>query len=191
MEPPAETQHLSLKNHLLMAMPGLQDPHFAHSVTFICEHDESGCLGLVINKPLDMDLDELFSLMEIESEHLHSHQRLHYGGPVQPDSGLILHDGGLRWNNTLQVGDGLYLTSSKDVLEDMARGQGPDHSLVTLGYAGWGAGQLEQELAENAWLTTLAWPGIIFDTAAEDCYRKVLDHMGIDPAALASEGGQA
>jgi putative transcriptional regulator len=181
----------TLTNHLLVAMPGLADPWFSHSVTYICEHSDAGCMGVVINKPLDLKVHDLLEHLDINSKHLLNDKPLLSGGPVQPESGLILHDGGSRWDNTLKVGDELYLTSSMDVLEALGSGAGPDNSLVILGYAGWAPGQLEAELAENAWLTTPATRDIIFHTPAEDCVRKAMDQLGIDPASLATDPGHA
>ena len=190
----------NLSNQFLIAMPGMLDDSFAGSVVYLCEHSERGALGLVINKPIDINLKSLFDKVELnlEREELAA-QPVFYGGPVQTERGFVLHeplgaagDGeGTHYNSTLQIPGGLEMTTSKDVLEAMASGAGPKKVLVTLGYSGWGAGQLEDEIGRNGWLTVNAEPGIIFDTPVEQRYERALSLLGIDPRMLSQEAGHA
>ena len=153
-----------LSNQLLVALPALHDPHFARSVALICQHDGDGAMGVVINRPSEYSLGEVLQQMDIasDSEALQS-QVVLAGGPVHPERGFVLHDGDREWDSTLAVGDGLYLTTSRDVLEALARGDGPAQAVVALGCAGWGAGQLEQELVEDSWLMVPAQRAVLFD----------------------------
>ena len=139
-----------LSNHLLVALPSLHDPHFARSVTLVCQHDADGAMGVMVNRASEYTLGEVLQQMGIasESESLQS-QIVLAGGPVHPERGFVLHDGGQEWDSSLQVAEGLYLTTSRDVLEAMARGEGPRQAVVALGCAGWGSGQLEQELVDD------------------------------------------
>ena len=187
---------LNLSNQFLIAMPGMLDDSFAGSVVYLCEHSERGALGLVINKPIDINLKHLFDKVELnlEREEL-GRQPVFYGGPVQTERGFVLHDkraaDAAKYNSTLSVPGGLDMTTSKDVLEDLASGAGPKRILVTLGYAGWSAGQLEDELGRNGWLTVDADPAIIFDTPIEQRYERALSLLGIDPRMLSQEAGHA
>ena len=155
---------MNLTDHFLIAMPNMADPHFARTLTFICEHNDKGALGLVVNRPIEMTLQGLLEQVSIpfgvdEFKSI----PVHFGGPVQVDRGFVLHTPRGNWQSTLAVGEDVGLTTSKDILQAVARGDGPRQLLVTLGYAGWAAGQLEQELAQNAWLTVRARPELIFD----------------------------
>ena len=190
---------INLTNQFLIAMPGMVDGTFAGTVVYLCEHTEKGALGLVINKPIDIKLKNLFEKVDLtlDREDL-ADEPVYFGGPVQTERGFVLHerlggegDEGGRYNSTLQIPGGLEMTTSKDVLEAMAHGAGPKRVLVTLGYSGWGAGQLEDEIGRNGWLTVDAEPGIIFDTPVEQRYDKALSLLGIDPRMLSQEAGHA
>lgn len=185
-------QSVNLTQHFLMAMPAMTDPHFSKTLTFICEHNEQGALGIVVNRPIDLTLHALLEQIEItpaiESAKLIP---VHYGGPVQIDRGFVLHTPAGAWQSTLAVGDEMGLTTSKDILQAAARGEGPQQMLVTLGYAGWAPGQLEHELAQNAWLTVNADPCILFETPAEQRYTAGLKLLGIDLSMLSDAAGHA
>ena len=191
---------INLTNQFLIAMPGMADGTFAGSVVYLCEHTEKGALGLVINKPIDIKLKNLFEKVELTLDRQDlADAPVYFGGPVQTERGFVLHeplgaagDGeGTHYNSTLQIPGGLEMTTSKDVLEAMAHGAGPKKVLVTLGYSGWGAGQLEDEIGRNGWLTVNAEPGIIFDTPVEERYERALQLLGIDPRMLSQEAGHA
>jgi putative transcriptional regulator len=181
-----------LTNQFLIAMPRMGDPNFDHTVTFICEHNEDGALGLVINRPTGMHLGDILSQMDLEivDPHTSGIPVLH-GGPVQPERGFVIHDRGGDWGSTLTVSDKLQVTTSRDVLEAMAAGEGPRDALVALGYAGWGAGQLEEEMTANAWLTVPASRGIIFQIPFEDRWRAAAALIGIDIDQISSDVGHA
>ncbi len=187
---------IDLTNQFLIAMPGMADETFARTVVYLCEHNEKGALGLVINKPIDIKLRNLFEKVELalDREEL-AEQPVYFGGPVQTERGFVLHDklgeDRLPYNSTLSVPGGLAMTTSKDVLEALAEGTGPARVLVTLGYSGWQAGQLEDELGRNGWLTVDADPKVIFDTPIEQRYDTALALLGIDPRMLSQEAGHA
>ena len=182
----------SLSNHFLIAMPALDDPNFHHTTTFICEHDEDGALGVVINRPLNMRLAEILKYMDIDpgSEEI-SATPVYMGGPVQSDRGFVLHEPSGDWEATLKVTDTIGITSSRDILQAIAAGEGPERAIVTLGYAGWGAGQLEQELADNTWLSGPASSKIVFDTPSEQRWEAAAALLGIDLNLLSSDTGPA
>jgi putative transcriptional regulator len=186
---------INLSNQFLIAMPGMMDDTFAGAVVYLCEHTERGALGLVINKPIDITLTELFERVDLTLERADlSGAAVYFGGPVQTERGFVLHDqldDDAGYNSSLQVPGGLEMTTSKDVLEAMAHGAGPRRVLVTLGYAGWGAGQLEDELARNGWLNVAADPGIIFDTPVEQRYDRALALLGVSRAVLSQQAGHA
>ena len=183
---------MNLTHHFLIAMPAMADPHFTRTLTFICEHNDQGALGVVINRPIDMNLHALLEQVSIPlvSEAFKS-IRVHFGGPVQVDRGFVLHTPLGQWQSTLAVSSEIGLTTSKDILQAVARGDGPGKLLVTLGYAGWAPGQLEQELAQNAWLTVQAKPEVIFDLAAEQRLPAAMRLLGIDFASLSEQAGHA
>ena len=187
---------INLSNQFLIAMPGMADETFAGSVVYLCEHTEKGALGLVINKPIDIKLKNLFDKVELslDREEL-AEQPVYYGGPVQTERGFVLHESmgtaATVYNSTLSVPGGLQMTTSKDVLEALALGAGPKRLLVTLGYSGWGAGQLEDELSRNGWLTVDADPAIIFDTPIAQRYGRAVSLLGFDPAMLSQEAGHS
>ena len=182
----------NLANHFLVAMPGMVDPNFGGSVVLVAEHSAKGALGLVINRPMELDLGTLFERIDLalESGEL-AGSPVYFGGPVQTDRGFVLHQPLGAWGSTVAVGDEVGLTSSKDVLEAVAAGQGPQRLLVTLGYAGWGPGQLEDEIARNAWLTAPADAELIFETPVEQRLARAFGLLGIDPAFLSSAAGHA
>jgi len=181
-----------LTNQFLIAMPGLEDPNFFHSVTYICEHNEEGALGLVINRPLDMQLGEILQQIQLDQAEPEARQiQIHLGGPVQQERGFVLHEPLGEWDATLMVTDRIGITSSMDILEAIARNDGPERALITLGYAGWGAGQLEQEMVENAWLTGPAHPDILFNTPDEERWKAAAASLGIDLDLMSGEAGHA
>ncbi len=185
-------QAVNLTQHFLIAMPAMADPHFAKTLTFICEHNEQGALGVVVNRPVDLTLHALLEQIDITPTTEAARQMpVHYGGPVQTDRGFVLHSPAGAWQSTLAVGDSIGLTTSKDILQAAARGEGPARMLVTLGYAGWAPGQLEHELAQNAWLTVAADTRILFDTPAAQRYGAALKLLGIDLAMLSDTAGHA
>ena len=208
----ADFASTQLSHHFLIAMPGLEDPVFAKSVVYVCEHSERGAMGLIINKPGDLSLKHLFEKVELP---LHRQDLLQsnvlHGGPVQTERGFVLHDPMLEkdsvdsensnteavatpnsiYASTLSVPGGLAMTTSKDVLEALANGSGPQRVVVTLGYASWGEGQLESEIGENSWLTVPADPAVIFDTPIEQRYDKALSLLGLQAWMLSSEAGHA
>ena len=181
-----------LSNQLLVALPALHDPHFARSVALICQHDGDGAMGVVINRPSEYSLGEVLQQMGIasDSEALQS-QVVLAGGPVHPERGFVLHDGDREWDSTLAVGDGLFLTTSRDVLEALARGDGPAQAVVALGCAGWGAGQLEQELVEDSWLMVPAQRAVLFDLPLDQRWQAAAGSIGVDLVNYASHSGHA
>ncbi|MGB3393589.1 MAG: YqgE/AlgH family protein [Stenotrophomonas sp.] len=181
-----------LANHLLVALPSLADAHFARSVALICQHDDNGAMGVVVNQASEYMLGEVLAQMEIntDDDQLLALPVLN-GGPVHPERGFVIHDDGRDWDSSLQVSENLYLTTSRDILEAMARGDGPRNALVTLGCAGWGAGQLDQELAENSWLTVPADAALLFDAPLEQRWQLAASRIGVDLFRLAGYSGRA
>ena len=185
-------ENVNLTGHFLIAMPAMADPYFSKSVAYICEHNENGALGIVINRPIDMSLEDLFEQISLDSENkYHGNSPVHFGGPVQIDRGFVLHQPVGHWQSTLAVNGETALTTSKDILEATARGEGPEKLLVSLGYAGWSPGQLEQEISQNAWLTVAASDNIIFDLPAEQKLNAAMGLLGVDIATLSEEAGHA
>jgi putative transcriptional regulator len=187
---------INLTNQFLIAMPGMADDTFSGTVVYLCEHSDKGALGLVINKPIDITLANLFEKVDLSLEGSDlAEQPVYFGGPVQTERGFVLHEPqgreGQSFSSTLQVPGGLEMTTSKDVLEAMSHGQGPRRVLITLGYSGWSAGQLEDEIGRNGWLTVAAQPEIIFDTPVDQRYERALGLLGIDPRMLSQEAGHA
>lgn len=190
------TGRIDLTNKFLIAMPGMADDNFAGTVVYLCEHTERGALGLVINKPIDIKLKNLFEKVELKLEEPElAEQPVYFGGPVQTERGFVLHEKlsgeGGGFNSTMSVPGGLEMTTSKDVLEAMASGGGPRKVLITLGFSGWQAGQLEDEIGRNGWLTVDADPRIIFDTPIERRYASAVGLLGFDPAMLSQQAGHA
>ena len=179
-------------NQLLIALPTLADPNFARTVAVICQHDDDGAMGVVVNRVSDYTLGEVLQQMGIasDSDALQS-QIVLAGGPVHPERGFVLHDGDREWDSSLAVGGGLYLTTSRDVLEAMARGEGPAQATVALGCAGWGSGQLEQELVEDSWLLVPVAPAIVFDLPLEQRWQAAAGSIGVDLVNVASHSGHA
>jgi putative transcriptional regulator len=173
-------------------MPSMMDPNFHQTVTFICEHSEQGALGIVINRPLDMDLGEIFQQLSLEQTDpdLAANPILR-GGPVQIEHGFVLHESEEKWDATATVANSIMVTTSRDILSAMASGKGPKRAVVALGYAGWGAGQLEAELSANAWLSVPASPDILFDTPFEERWSRAAEMLGVDLATLSTEAGHA
>jgi putative transcriptional regulator len=183
---------VNLTHHFLIAMPSMADPYFAKTLTYICEHNDQGALGLVVNRPIEMTLQELFKRLSLKlGDAGRRHAPIYFGGPVQTDRGFVLHAPAGDWQSTLRVGDAIGLTTSKDILEAVGRGEGPPRMLVTLGYAGWSPGQLEHELSQNAWLTVEARDGIIFETPSEERLPAAMELLGLDYARLQDEAGHA
>ena len=198
---PADEPTINLTHHFLIAMPGLEDEAFAKSVVYLCEHSARGALGLVINKPSDINLQGLFDKVELplRRDDLVGTPVFH-GGPVQTERGFVLHEAVFAgdaapsepvYASTMVIPGGLEMTTSKDVLEAMATGSGPRKVLVSLGYSAWGEGQLESELAENSWLTVSADPAVIFDTPVEQRYAKALSLLGLEAFMLSPVAGHA
>jgi putative transcriptional regulator len=184
---------INLTNQFLIAMPGMDDQTFSGTVVYLCEHTERGALGLVINKPIDIKVKNLFEKVDLSLNRDElGDQPVYFGGPVQTERGFVLHEAvGGHYNSSLEIPGGLEMTTSRDVLEALSHGAGPRKVHITLGYAGWGAGQLEDELSRNGWLNVSADPAVIFDTPVEQRYAKALALLGVDPAMLSQEAGHA
>jgi putative transcriptional regulator len=182
----------SLKDHFLLAMPGLDSGLFSGSITYICEHGEAGAMGIVINQPLDLSLVEIFDHLDIATASDFRDQPVLSGGPVQIDHGFVLHPGGGQpWDSSLRVTDDIQLTTSQDILKAIASGTGPEEFVIALGYAGWSAGQLEEEVASNSWLTLPADKRIIFHTPIEQRVATAAAALGIDMNLLTTQAGHA
>lgn len=183
---------MDLTHHFLIAMPSMADPYFARTLTYICEHNENGALGVVINRPIELTVAGLFERLDLklEGETLREEPVL-FGGPVQTDRGFVLHAPVGEWGSTLPVRGGIGLTTSRDILEAVSTGVGPHKLIITLGYAGWSAGQLEHELQQNAWLTVEAQARVIFDLPAEERLPAAMDLLGVSFASLSDGAGHA
>lgn len=185
---------VNLTHHFLIAMPAMVDPNFSRTLTYICEHNADGALGIVVNRPTDMDLATLFERVDIPlatGGQSFSGLPVYFGGPVQTDRGFVLHRPIGSWQSTLKVDDSIALTSSRDILQSMSESGEPGEVLVTLGYAGWSAGQLEWELSQNAWLTVEADPRILFDVPAAERLPAAMQLLGVDFASLSEVAGHA
>lgn len=181
------------ENQFLIAMPSLADDNFSHSVTYICEHTVDGAMGITINRPTDILLQEILAQSHIKplNDQI-GKQTIYQGGPVQTDRGFILHrKTEVPWDATLDISDEMQLTSSKDILEAIAQDKGPKDSLIALGYAGWGSGQLEKEIADNIWLNCPADINIIFHTAIEKRWETAASLLGINLQLLSNDAGHA
>ena len=184
-------QTINLTSHFLIAMPAMADPNFSRTLTFICEHNERGALGIVVNRPIDVTLEALFKQVDIDlGDSPLVAQPVFFGGPVQFDHGFVLHRPVGAWKSTLPVGE-IGLTTSRDILEAMAAGAGPREQLVALGYAGWAPGQLEDEIQRNGWLTVRASTDLIFRTPPESRYEAAMHALGISAANLSEDAGHA
>lgn len=183
---------IDLTHHFLIAMPGMADPHFSKTLTYVCEHNDQGALGVVVNRPIDMTLRALFDRLSMEmADCRFADAPVYYGGPVQTDRGFVLHEPAGSWQSSLRIRDAIGLTTSKDVLQAVGRGEGPEKLMVTLGYSGWSAGQLEHEIGQNAWLTVEAQDAIIFDLPAEERLAAAMELLGVDYARLSDSAGHA
>jgi putative transcriptional regulator len=181
-----------LTNQFLIAMPAMDDANFAQSVTLVCEHNDQGALGIVINKALPMNLAEVFDQLGLDSEQSRvARQPVLRGGPVQTDRGFVLHTPQGNWESSLPFSERVHLTTSRDILDALARGEGPEHAVIALGYAGWGAGQLENEMAQNAWLTVPADERLLFDTPLDERWQAACRLLGVDLLHLSSDAGHA
>lgn len=182
----------SLRNHFLIAMPALADPNFSHTVTYICEHNDEGAMGIVINRPMEVSLAEVLSQMEIEpSNALDTSVMVNDGGPVQPEHGFVVHTPVGAWESSMQITDDIALTTSRDILTAIGHAEGPAHYLIALGYAGWGPGQLEEEMAQNAWLSGPANNDILFDLPLGERWEAAARLLGVDVNLLSSDIGHA
>ncbi len=181
-----------LQNQFLIAMPSLSDPNFSQTVTLVCEHSARGALGIILNRPLNMALGEVFDQLDLHCENKPlCDKRVLRGGPVQGERGFVLHDRGGAWDSTLQISPHLHVTTSRDILVALARGDGPDLALMALGYAGWEAGQLEDEIRANSWLNVPADESIIFDTPFEQRWQAAAKLLGVDLGRLSPSAGHA
>jgi putative transcriptional regulator len=185
------TPENSLKNQFLIAMPSLTGSYFGATVTYLCEHNEDGAMGLVINRPSDLTLIEMLAQLGLRTGGLAAEVPVMEGGPVARDRGFILHSDDKRFDASLDLGDGLMLTAAREVLEAIGDGVGPKDYLVTLGYAGWGAGQLEDELKENAWLTCPASLDVLFRAPFPSRVRQAAATLGIDFRFMSGQAGHA
>lgn len=185
-------ENVNLTGHFLIAMPAMTNPHFAKSVTYICEHNHSGAMGVVINYPIEMKLDTLFKQINLDvSEFPFAQQRAQFGGPLQIERGFVLHQPVGDWDCTISINGNTALTTSKDILEAVAKGTGPKKILVALGFAGWSPGQLENEISKNIWLTVEAKESIIFDIPNADKLNAAMGLLGLDFANLSEVAGHA
>jgi putative transcriptional regulator len=186
------TYEASLTSQLLIAMPGMPDPNFSTTVTLICEHNDEGALGIVINRPLDLTLGGLLKQLDVADPDPGAAARpVLLGGPVGPERGFVLHIPGEHYENTLNVSDEIQLTMSRDILDAMARGSGPGKSLVALGYAGWEPGQLENEMLANSWLNVPSSPDLVFDIPFSDRWMAAASKLGIDISQMPHDAGHA
>lgn len=179
-----------LNNQFIIAMPNLADPNFFHAVTYLCQHNEEGALGIVINRSADMKLGEIFKQMQIRvTSAAAADTPVFVGGPVQLERGFVIHSAGGDWDSSLVVSDSISLTTSRDILEALAVGEGPEQYLVALGYAGWGQGQLEKEMINNAWLNTPCGKAVLFDTPVEQRWSAAANQIGININLLTTPAG--
>lgn len=191
------TDRLDLTGQILIAMPAMQDPYFGKSVVLICNHDEDGAMGIILNHPLDLNQGDLFEQLQLDCNTPQEQQRpVFFGGPVQVERGFVLHSPATEFNTTLVLENGLGLTSSKDILEAAAQGAAPQSMFIALGYAGWSAGQLESEIQSNAWLT-LAVPApeqlhkLVFKLPSDDRLNWAMQQLGVNFATLSEVAGHA
>ncbi len=199
-QPPRESglsrmKSVSLQNQLLVSMPQLTNPSFHQTVSLICQHDANGAIGVIINRLTNHRMGDIFAQLSLPVSSLErTEQPVFEGGPVSPELGLVVHadpDNEERWDSSLEIGGGLWLTSSQDILGAIAHGRGPTDAIMILGYAGWGPGQLEFEIRQNSWFNAPADHGIIFDTRIEQKWHQAAKLLGIDYAQLSSEVGHA
>lgn len=186
----------SLKDHFLIAMPTMADPRFSQTVTYILEHDDQGAMGVVINKPMEVNLDELFDHLEIETAEdfivsKAGQKKIMSGGPVQIERGFILHKPFGEWDSSMQLNEDICVTTSKDILTAISKAESPEEVEIALGYAGWEEGQLDQEILENTWLSVPADPAILFHTPADLRWEAAAKLIGIDINNLALRAGHS
>jgi putative transcriptional regulator len=182
----------SLAGQLLLSMPGMPDPNFDNSVTYICEHSEKGAVGLMINRPMNLNVSEVLEQFSLKiDDGALATQPVLRGGPVQSERGFVLHESKNRWDSTTEVGHSISVTTSQDILSAVAAGRGPERMLLALGYAGWGAGQLEEEIRQNAWLTAPATIDLVFATPYEQRWQASAAGIGVNLASLSPEAGHA
>lgn len=197
----SETQSpvMNLKGQFLIAMPTMHGDAFERAVIYVCDHSDSGALGLMINRTTDVKISDILTRLQAEDEGLHINyplpmqieQNVYFGGPVQTERGFVLHSPYKEYAATVRINEELGLTSSRDILEDVAQGKGPENILLALGYAGWGAGQLEEELARNVWLTVPADTHVLFETLPTEKYQQAMRLLGISEAMLSDVAGHA
>jgi putative transcriptional regulator len=186
------SEQSSLTNQLLVAMPGFDDPSFSQTVTLVCEHGSRGALGIVLNKPLPMRLSEVLTQLRLSTQiEVIAEQPVLRGGPVHPDRGFVLHRPGGKWDSTHKISDTIQVTTSRDVLAAIARGEGPQDAFIALGYAGWEAGQLEREIKDNAWLTLPADESVLFNLPYEQRWGAAWKLLGIDVNKVSTQAGHA
>lgn len=184
--------YTQLSNQFLIALPSLPDPNFSRSLAIICQHDANGAMGILINRSSEYTLGEVLEQIGIPSSSSALRNQVVYaGGPVHPERGFVIHDGPQRWDSTLSIGEDLFLTTSKDILEAMAEGKGPSRVLVALGCAGWREGQLEVELSENHWLTAPMNPDLVFDMPITQRWQSAALSIGVDVFRLTGYAGHA
>lgn len=186
--------YTSLKDHFLIAMPTMADPHFTHSVIYICEHSPEGAMGLIVNLPLSISLGDVLSNMNIATDDENiTHVPVLAGGPIQQERGFVLHRpmSGEKWESSMSLTQGITITTSKDILHAIANHKGPKDMIVALGYAGWESGQLEREIAQNSWLCGPADPQVLFDVAPENRWRAAGALLGVDMDSVSTEVGHA
>ena len=183
----------SFKNHFIIAMPSLLDPNFFHAVTYICEHTTDGAMGIVINQPLNINLGEVLEHMDIPSPKsaIVTNAPVFYGGPIQRERGFVLHPPEGIWQSSLELTERLAITTSRDILEAIARGEGPKKAIVALGYAAWEEGQLEKEMAANTWLCIPATEELLFSVAPEDKWKTSTSTLGFDMNQILNDSGHA
>jgi putative transcriptional regulator len=184
--------NLDLTHHFLIAMPTMADPYFNRALIYVCEHNEQGALGVIVNRPLDLTLANLFEKVDLELQAREiGALPVHFGGPVQMDRGFVLHRPRGEWQSSMHVTDEVGLTSSKDILVSISASGEPKDIIMTLGYAGWGAGQLEHEVAQNAWLTVPAQADILFEQPPEERLPAAMQILGVSFAQLSDVAGHA
>ncbi len=186
-----QTEDLQLQNQLLIAMPGMKDPRFEHAVILIARHSADGCFGVTINHPTETTLGELFEHLKISFKSDLASMPVLQGGPVQPEQGFVVHDTDKDWENTLRISDELAITASKDILADISAGQGPDNFILALGCASWSAGQIENELLENTWLSCPTAPSILFNTPFPQRWPSASQLLGFDVRLMPGLAGHA
>jgi putative transcriptional regulator len=181
-----------LEQQFLIAMPGMEDPNFMRGVTLLCQHNEEGALGITVNRQSEYVLEDVLEQLSIECDDPElGGMPVYTGGPVHPERGFVLHSRDRSWEATVEVGDGICVTTSRDVLEAIAAGEGPEKFLVALGYSGWESGQLESEMRDNAWLSVMASADIIFDLPVDERWERAVARLGIDVSSLQPAGGHA